>query len=339
VLSGCGDNTQSDAPRSAPNDEQQLSPAGNAQPEDAPAVSLPLDQTVEALVQRLQPSVVQITGGGGVDSGVIIDARGFIVTNARAASAGTKFQVRLAGKSTTLPATLIGSYPPDDIAVIKLDSAPSDLPSARFGDSSKLTKGQLVLAMGPLDSGGSVTNGMVSAVGQTVAEAASINPAATVPDAIQISAPINPGNAGGALVDLSGNVVGIPIVTGPNSPGIEYAIASNLVVEISNQIIKTGHVTDSHRSTLGVGVTNATVNGQSVGVSVVNLDALGPAATAGIKPGEVINAINNAPIPNTASLLSVLAHLEPGKTVPVTVANEQGVRRTITVRLVQLPAS
>ena len=131
---------------------------------------------------------------------------------------------------------------------------------AQFADSSKLQVGQIVLAMGnPLGLASSATDGIISAVGRTVSEpAGSGSPGATLPDAIQTSAAINPGNSGGALVDLTGDVVGIPTLTaadpqlGGAAAGIGFAIPANIVTDVTRQIVKNGHVSNSHRAALGV---------------------------------------------------------------------------------------
>ena len=177
-------------------------------PANAPA----LEQAYVSVVAKVLPSVVQITSDRALGSGIVFDSKGDILTNAHVVGRATKFQVRLADNPKSIPATLVGAYRPDDLAVIKLDPPPSTLHPAHFGDSSKLQAGQIVLAMGnPLGLTGSVTDGIISFTGRTLTEPAEggAQPA-TLPDAIQTSAAINPGNSGGALVDLAGDVIGVP---------------------------------------------------------------------------------------------------------------------------------
>ncbi|PZS22172.1 MAG: signal protein PDZ [Pseudonocardiales bacterium] len=323
--------------------------AGGAHlPANAPA----LEQAYVSVVARVLPSVVQITTDHDLGSGVVFDGKGDIVTNAHVVGSATKFQVRLAGSASPYPASLVGSYPPDDLAVVHLDSPPSGLRPAHFGDSSKLAIGDIVLAMGnPLGLTGTVTNGIVSGPGRTVTEPqGGGSPGATLPDAIQTSAAINPGNSGGALVDLAGDVIGIPTLAaidtqiggtgGSAAPGIGFAIASNLVTDVAGQLVATGHVTNSHRAELGVQV--ATVldpNGEPTGVGIENVIPGGPAAAAGLQPGEIITAVNNTPVHSTPELAAALAHLNPGQTVPITITNQQGQTRTVMVTLGQLPGS
>src|SRR5215472_8603800 len=190
---------------------------------------------------------------GGLGSGEIYDTKGDIVTNAHVVGTATTFVVTVSsGKQ--LPGTLVGSFPPDDLAVIKVDGA--GLKPATFGDSSKLEPGQSVLAIGnPLGLEGSVTSGIVSALGRVVSEGPG---GGTLPDAIQTSAAINPGNSGGALVNLNSEVVGIPTLaalspgTQAPAPGIGFAISSNRAKVIADQLVANGKVTNSGRAYLGI---------------------------------------------------------------------------------------
>src|SRR5947209_19407022 len=152
---------------------------------------------------------------------------------------------------TTLPAQLVGASSPDDLAVLKV-TPKEKLTVATVGDSSQLRVGHEVLAIGnPLGITQTVTSGIVSALGRTVG---------TIPNAIQIDAAINPGNSGGALVDLQGNVIGIPTATAIDpefktpANGVGFAIPSNRVKFIAPQIIERGKVTNSGRAGMGVRV-------------------------------------------------------------------------------------
>ncbi|MCE3556177.1 trypsin-like peptidase domain-containing protein [Pseudonocardia sp. RS11V-5] len=318
-----------------------------------PSGAVALEQAYTAVVPAVLPSVVQITTDRDLGSGVVFDDKGHIVTNAHVVGDATTFQVRLASTPTPLPATLVAAYRPDDLAVIKLDAPPPGLQPARFGDSTALKVGDIVLAMGnPLGLTGTVTDGIVSAVGRTVSEpAGSGRPGAVLPDVVQTSAAINPGNSGGALVNLSGQVVGIPTLAalspsanGANSsapaPGLGFAIPANIVTDIAGQIIAHGTVVNSHRAALGVGVvTVVDGSGQPGGAGVVEVTPDGPAAAAGINPGSIITAVNNTPVHNTQDLSTVLAQLAPGQHVPVTLTNPGGGKQTVAVTLGELPAA
>jgi S1-C subfamily serine protease len=317
-------------------------------PANAPA----LEQAYVSVVAKVLPSVVQITSDRALGSGIVFDSKGDIVTNAHVVGRATKFQVRLADNPRSIPATLVGAYRPDDLAVIKLDQPPSTLHPAHFGDSAKLQAGRIVLAMGnPLGLTGSVTDGIISYTGRTLTEPAEDGAQpATLPDAIQTSAAINPGNSGGALVDLAGDVIGVPTLAalepqsgglGGAAPGLGFAIPSNIVTDIAGQLIThNGHVVNSHRAELGVRVvTVVDPSGQPAGMGVVSVVPGGPAAAAGIQPGEVITAVNNTPVRDASDLAQTLAQLDPGQKVDVTLTTAQGTTRTVTVTLGQLAGS
>ncbi|MFJ2032422.1 S1C family serine protease [Streptosporangium sp. NPDC087985] len=305
-----------------------------------------LEGRYEQVIARVLPSIVQITTGNGLGSGVIYDGAGHIITNAHVVGRAKRFQVTLASGGAPRTARLVKSFNLGDLAVIKVDD-PTDLKPAVFGNSTRLRVGQIVLAMGnPLGLSGSVTNGIVSALGRTISEPTdSESPGATITGAIQTSAAINPGNSGGALVNLSGEVIGIPTLTainpelgGGQAPGIGFAIPSNIVTSIAQQIIKSGRVTNTHRAALGVTVqTVVDSDGQPVGVGVARVSPGSGAAQAGIKPGDVIISINGTPTPMTQALSEVLAPLSPGAEAKVEIQHPNGSTSTVTVRLSELP--
>ena len=306
------------------------------------------------VVRQVLPSVVLIRTADGLGSGVVLDRSGNIVTNAHVAGNATKFQVQVSGDTAPRTARLVGTYPPDDLAVIRADD-PSGLQPARFGDSDQVQAGDVVLAMGnPLGLSGSVTQGIISATDRAVTEPATpglagqARTAATLPGAIQTSAPINPGNSGGALVSASGQVIGIPTLAaaspqgGAQAQGIGFAIPSNLARDIAAQIIDSGHVTNSHRAALGAEV--ATVLGaddapaQGAGVGVVTVTSGGPADRAGLRPGDVIKSAGPTPTPDTTALSQALAGAQPGDTITMTIT--RGTQdQTVRVTLGELPGS
>jgi S1-C subfamily serine protease len=280
--------------------------------------------------------VVQIADPQGLGSGVVFDRLGDVVTNAHVVAGGGPLRVTDSA-GHTYPATVVGTFPPDDIAVVRARDAP--LPSATFGDSRKLQVGDIVLAIGnPLGLRSSVTNGIVSALGRTVGEPNG----PVLPNVIQTSAPINPGNSGGALVGLNGEVVGIPTLAatdpelgGSAAPGIGFAIPSSVVTDIASQIVKKGHVTRSHRAFLGVDLASGLVNG----AVVVAVRPGGPAARAGIRPGNTITAVNGESVSSPSDVAAVLATLAPGRTVAVQIVKPSGAVTTVMVKLGQYPGS
>jgi putative serine protease PepD len=294
------------------------------------------------VVRKVLPSVVLIRTSSGLGSGVVLDDKGNIVTNAHVAGSASSFQVQRADDPKPRSARLVGSYPAGDIAVIRVDD-PSGLVPAQFGDSEKARAGDVVLAVGnPLGLSSSVTEGIISATGRTVSEpATSGSPGTALADAIQTSAPINPGNSGGALVTTSGQVIGIPTLAaaspqGAQAQGIGFAIPSNLARDIAGQLIKSGHVTNSHRAAIGAQVaTVAGPDGNPAGVGVVAVTQGGPADRAGLRAGDVIRSIGGTPTPDTTALAEVLAAQQPGQDASVTIARG-GEEMTVHVTLGQL---
>jgi S1-C subfamily serine protease len=314
-------------------------------PSSAAASAPALDEQAayERVIRKVLPAVVEIRSTSGLGSGVVFDSRGDIVTNAHVVGTEKQFEVLSAASATAMKASLVGSYPPNDLAVIRVSGA-HKLQPATFADSSQAQVGEIVLAMGnPLGLSATVTNGIISATGRTVTEPASPgSPGATLPDMLQTSAPINPGNSGGALVDLSGQVLGIPTLAAVNSeqggaaPGIGFAIPANQVRRIAGQLATSGTVTNSGRAALGVHVTTvADQAGQPLGVGVVAVTPGGPAAGAGIQPGDIIVAINGTPTPTAQALGAALAEFRPGQKVSVTI-ERGGAKKQVQVTLGEL---
>jgi putative serine protease PepD len=221
----------------------QASPVGADATGDGAAVAV--QQDFVSVIRQVMPSVVEIRTSAGLGSGVVLDADGDIVTNAHVVGGASSFQVLSSAVSAPLSAVLVGSCPADDLAVIKVGDA-SALRPAKFGDLDSVAVGDIVLAIGsPLGLGGSVTEGIVSAVGRSVTEPASTGePSAVLTDVIQTSAAINPGNSGGALVGLNGEVIGIPTLAAVNrggaAPGIGFAIPASTAVRIGGQLAADG---------------------------------------------------------------------------------------------------
>ena len=297
------------------------------------------------VVGRVLPSVVLIRTASGLGSGVVLDDKGNIVTNAHVAGTATKFEVQLSGDPQPREARLVGSYPASDLAVIRVDDRAGLVP-ASFGDSDKARVGDVVLAVGnPLGLSGSVTEGIISAAGRVVTEPGSASsPGTVLPDAIQTSAPINPGNSGGALVNTAGQVIGIPTAAasgpqGSQAQGIGFAIPANLARDIAGQLITSGHVTSTHRAAIGAQIANLTgAGGMTAGPGIGSVTAGGPADRAGLRAGDVIQAVGQTRTPDAAALTGALAARDPGQAVPVTV-DRGGQTVTVQVTLGELPGS
>lgn len=308
----------------------------------------------EAAIAKVKPAVVQVNvsvvdrrGDQATQSGsgVIVDKRGYIITNNHVVEGGQSIEVVFADGNKIENVQVAGTDPNDDLAVLKVNP-PANMVVAALGDSSKLQIGAEVLAVGnPLGITETVTHGIISALGRNVSESST-----TIPNAIQTDAPINPGNSGGALADLQGNVIGIPTLAAIDpefdapASGVGFAIPINQVKLIVPQIIQNGTVTHTGRAVLGIssrdvsdlqGMDNLPVDH---GVFVARVQNNGPTAQAGLQQGDVIIAINGQEIDNNASLGDVLATKAPGDKVSVRVyrGNQQ---LTFTVTLGELQAS
>ena len=203
-----------------------------------------LDTLRESVAAKVRPSIVEVyvtlTNGAAIGSGVIVDSRGYIVTNNHVVNGALSIQAVLSN-GTKEAAQLAGADPNYDLAVLKIAVPQGGLTVATLGNSAQLKVGQEVLVIGnPLGNTQTVTNGIVSALKRSVSEGQG---APTIQNAIQTDAPINPGNSGGALVDLQGNVVGIPTLSAIdpefNTPanGVGFAIPINRVKTILPQFI------------------------------------------------------------------------------------------------------
>jgi putative serine protease PepD len=306
-------------------------PAAKVAVRPAAPAGLALQGAFVKVVQAVSPSVVQIEDQTGLGSGIVLDSAGDIVTNNHVVSGATSFTVT-SSNGKRYPATLVGAFPPDDLAVIKASGA--HLRPATFADSSKLEVGDLAIAIGnPLGLRSSVTEGIVSAFRQAVQEEGGV---VTLPSVIQTSAAINPGNSGGALVDIEGRVIGIPTLAatdpqlgGGSAPGIGFAIPSNVVKEITRQIVAHGKVVNSHRAFLGIRVGEAI----GKGVIVASVTPGGAAAKAGMRVGDMIMSVDAASIRTIGALSAVLAELKPGERVRIVVEHQNGAKTTLQVTL------
>jgi S1-C subfamily serine protease len=276
---------------------------------------------------------VEIATSAGLGSGVVYDDQGHIVTNAHVVGNASRFHVTLVD-GHSFDATLVGTYPADDLAVIKLSSGTPPAP-ARFGDSSQVKAGEISLAIGnPLGLASSVTDGIVSFTGRTVSEGDGV----VLPSTIQTSAAVNPGNSGGALVDLGGEVIGIPTLAasdpqmGGAAGGIGFAIPSNTVKRIADQLIRQGKVTSSGRGALGISATTATtLSGRPVGVLIRQVDPHGAAEAAGLQPGDIITAVDGQATTDLAALQELLAQRQPGANVRLNVLHSDATAGSVEV--------
>src|SRR2546430_4503741 len=245
-------------------------------------------------------------------SGVIVSSAGYVITNHHVVEAADEIEVALADGKKLL-AKLVGNDPETDIAVLRVNS--ENLPAISFGSSETLRVGDVVLAIGnPFGVGQTVTSGIVSALGRT---GLGIN---TFENFIQTDAAINPGNSGGALIDSAGNLVGINTAIysrSGGSLGIGFAIPASSAKNVMEQIIQTGGLT---RGRIGVEAREITPEmGESLrlgtlnGVLIEGVLRGGPAERAGLKPGDILVAIEGKPVKDPNAMLNLVAALIPGK--------------------------
>ncbi|MFI2757361.1 S1C family serine protease [Streptomyces echinatus] len=308
----------------------------------APLAAADLQGRYQRVIKEVLPSVVQIQASHDLGSGVVYDDKGHIVTNAHVVGAEKTFRVTTASSEEPLTASLVHSYPEQDLAVVKLDEVPDGLRPAVFGDSEKVEVGHIVLAMGsPLGLSSSVTQGIVSATGRTVSEGGSSGgTGATIANMVQTSAAINPGNSGGALVDLDGRVIGIPTLAaadpglgGSAAAGIGFAIPASMVRTVADQIVRHGKVVDSGRAALGVTGRTVLDDGyQPAGAAVVSVRGGDAADRAGLRPGDIITRLGDRPVTTVTSLSEALAAERPGRRTSVTYQRD-GTGKTVEVTL------
>ncbi|HEY1575192.1 MAG TPA: trypsin-like peptidase domain-containing protein [Pseudonocardiaceae bacterium] len=300
--------------------------------------------SVAGIASRVAPAVVSLEveqgNAGDVGSGVVIDPRGYILTNNHVisvAAQGSGGQITAVFSSgARVSASIVGRDPVTDLAVVKVNA--TRLTVLQPGTSANLEPGDPVIAIGsPLGLAGTVTSGIVSALHRPVTAQGEDGGPTVVYDAIQTDAAINPGNSGGALVDASGALVGVnsAIQTfgsadsgGGGSIGLGFAIPIDEAKKIAQELIRNGTV--AHAS-LGVNTRSVSANA-SDGAQVVNVTTGGAAAAAGLREGDVITALDDRPIGSSTELqVAVLDH-DPGQTVIVKFAR-QGQEHSVRVTL------
>lgn len=281
------------------------------------------------------PSVVTIYATGpsssGSGSGAIIRADGVILTNnhvvAEAIPSGSL--AVLFNDGQRVPASVVGTDPVSDLAVLKVDR--TGLPIMKFGIGDRLAVGQPVVALGaPLGLSGSVTSGIISALGRNVPAPRSDGGTTVLVDAIQTDAPINPGNSGGPLVTCNGALVGVntAISTVPDSNGqavggsvgIGFAVPSSTAQRVSGELLTNGKVTHPWVGAQVAEISDAMASrfGTSAGLFVQNVTGGGPADQAGLRVGDIITTLGGSPA-NSVSLAYFFASAKVGDEVHVQV--------------------
>ncbi|MBI3283740.1 MAG: Do family serine endopeptidase [Burkholderiales bacterium] len=327
---------------------QSLRLASTVMLQEAPLSGVPVQSSYRSAAQRAMPSVVNIFTSkevrqsrnpllndpflkrffgdqqgqaerqSSLGSGVIVSAQGYILTNNHVVEAADEIDVALADGRKTV-AKVVGTDPETDLAVIKIDLP--NLPAITLGHSDQAQVGDIALAIGnPFGVGQTVTMGIISAVGRNhLTDNAFEN-------FIQTDAAVNPGNSGGALVDVNGNLLGINTAIysqNGGSVGIGFAIPVATVKLVMESIINHGHVV---RGWIGVEPQDITPElaesfglKQKTGAIIAGVIRGGPADRAGMKPGDILLAIEGKPVGDTTEMLNLVAQLKPGNKAKITV--------------------
>src|SRR6266852_6130878 len=333
---------------------------------------IPSSNTFAAIVNRVEPAVVNIATTQVIDrksrkqrgeddpsedfffhffdgrpdgkpqaerslgSGVIVDKRGYILTNNHVVEQATKIQVQLSGSTQTkYTAKVIGVDEDTDLAVIKIE-ANKDLPTAKLGNSDGVQVGDWVLAIGsPFGLQATVTAGIISAKDRSGIGGAGHQ----FQRFLQTDAAINPGNSGGPLVDLAGEVVGIntAIITGSRGyEGVGFALPSTTAISVYNQIISQGRVTRgsigvSFQEDLGTNTITLKELGAPYGVVIMNVEPGSPAEKAGLKGGDVITSVNGAAVKTGNDLVNPIAQAPIGSKVKLSYVRDRSQKETTAV--------
>ncbi|HLZ91493.1 MAG TPA: trypsin-like peptidase domain-containing protein [Candidatus Acidoferrum sp.] len=268
-------------------------------------------------------------------SGVIVDKRGYILTNNHVVEQATKIQVQLSGNTQKYIAKVVGVDEDTDLAVVKIE-ANKELPTAKLGNSDGVQVGDWVLAIGsPFGLQATVTAGIISAKDRSGIGGAGHQ----FQRFIQTDAAINPGNSGGPLVDLAGEVVGIntAIITGSRGyEGVGFALPSTTAISVYNQIISQGRVTRgsigvSFQEDLGTNAITLKELGAPYGVVIMNVEPGSPAEKAGLKGGDVITSVNGAPVKTGNDLVNPIAQAPIGSKVKLNYVRDRAQKETTAV--------
>ena len=361
LMTACAPQSSTAAPAAAP-------AAGSAQPAGTPATPLVRGlPDFAGLVEQVGPAVVNVTviekrqrsgprGFGhpfsddnndpfgdffrqfqnqprdntpeeGVGSGFIVSSDGYILTNTHVVDNATRVTVRLTDRRE-FQAKVVGSDDKSDVALLKIDA--KNLPTVKIGDPSRLRPGEWVVAIGsPFNFQNSVTAGIVSAIGREVRGGSAYN----YVNFIQTDVAVNPGNSGGPLFNMSGEVVGINSQIYSNTgsyAGLSFAIPIDIANNVRTQLAATGHVT---RGRIGVSIQPVTAAlaesfglDRPRGAAVSSVDSGGPADKAGLKPEDIILSVNGRKVEQSSELPAIIAGIRPGASADLEVWRGKGTR-------------
>jgi S1-C subfamily serine protease len=299
-----------------PTDNLSLQEKAQPAPADDQALLDAYSNAVIGITERVGPAVVRVETGskapqsqerGGLGSGIVISPDGLVLTNSHVVGASKQIRLR-DSEGIVTDARVLGVDPDTDLALLRADGA-RDLHYASLGDSKSLRRGQLVVAIGnPLGFESTVTAGVVSALGRSIRSVSG----RTIEDVIQTDAALNPGNSGGPLVSSSAQVIGINTAIISGAQGICFAVASNTAQFVLSEIIRHGYVRRAHIGVSGQSAPiprrHAVLAGveNKMGALLTQIDPDGPAAKAGILPGDVVVRLDGVDVNGVDDLIRVL---------------------------------
>ena len=315
--------------------DSQIPSAAQAPASDAALLDAYSTAVID-VTERVGGAVVRVETGsqssngrerGGLGSGIVISPDGLVLTNSHVV--GTSKQIRLrSNEGFVTEARILGTDPDTDLALLRADS-PRDLSFASLGDSKNLRRGQLVVAIGnPLGFESTVTAGVVSALGRSIRSVGG----RTIEDVIQTDAALNPGNSGGPLVSSRAEVIGINTAIIAGAQGICFAVASNTAQFVLSEIIRHGHV---RRAYIGVSAQTAPIPRRHAvlagidhrqGALLMQLEGDGPAAQAGLVPGDVVVKLDGVEVHGVDDLIRLLDRDRIGRTLEMDILRMGRVR-------------
>jgi putative serine protease PepD len=339
LVSDDGTKTKTDTtPVAAATTPAQTLPAAPTQPSSGPVTPRPGQTRVGAIYEKASPAVVSVRNGAGSGSGFLVDTEGNIVTNEHVVENATRVLVRFGTDGRTLEGQVMGVDASSDLAVVKIapGDAPADAAPLEFADSDRVAVGDQAIAIGnPFGLDRTATEGIISSVGRTITAPNGFQ----IDNVIQTDAAINPGNSGGPLLNSNGLVVGVnsQIATaagGTGNVGIGFAVPSN-TVRAELPALKQGQTVQ--HAYLGVG-TDPTAQSNVAGAVLSDVNPSGPAARAGLQPGDVVTSIDGEPVNDPTDLSTIINRRQVGDTVKVHV-RRGGESKDIRVRLSDRPSS
>jgi S1-C subfamily serine protease len=314
------------------------SPAGLTAPIDDGALLDAYSQAITDVVDRVGPTVVRIdiwhgrhAVRAGSGSGVIVAPDGLVLTNSHVVGGAARVEL-MTTEGRSLTARVVGDDPDTDLALLRVD-APVTLPSARLGDSKKLRRGQLVVAIGnPLGFESTVTAGVVSALGRSLRAGTG----RLIDDVIQTDAALNPGNSGGPLVSSRGEVIGVNTAIIQGAQGICFAVAANTANFVLGELVRHGRV---RRAYIGISAQQTTIPrrlqlaaglSQASAATIIASEPGSPANLAGLLTGDMIVRLDREPVTGADDLIRVLTGEKIGRMIEVDVLR-LGKPRTFTL--------